>query len=131
MSPFSFLILLIWILPLGPLVSLPRGLSTLLNLLKNHLLVLLILYIVIFVSIWLISALILTISAVYFFYVFASFFVLELPCVSLSCWCKISLVFIFIYLFFSKPGHLVLQIFLLALLLLCSICLGTICQSFH
>jgi hypothetical protein len=40
MSPFSFLILLIWILHLGPLVSLARGLCILLFLLKNQLLVL-------------------------------------------------------------------------------------------
>jgi hypothetical protein len=43
MSPFLFLILLIWILPLGPLVSLASGLSILLILSKNWLLVLLIL----------------------------------------------------------------------------------------
>jgi hypothetical protein len=62
MSPFSFLILLIWILPLGPSVSLARGFSILLILSKNQLLVLKILCIVFFVSIWLISALTLTIS---------------------------------------------------------------------
>jgi hypothetical protein len=56
MFPFSFLILLIWILPLGPLVSLARGLSILLILSKNQLLVLLILCIVFFVYIGLISA---------------------------------------------------------------------------
>jgi hypothetical protein len=44
MSPFSFLVLLIWILPLSPLVSLARDLSIILLILsKNHLLVLLIL----------------------------------------------------------------------------------------
>ena len=62
MSPFSFLILLIWILPLGPLVSLAMGLSTLLILSKNQLLVLLILCTVMFVSFWLISTLRLIIS---------------------------------------------------------------------
>ena len=56
-SPFLFLILLTWILPLGPLVSLARGLSILLILSKNQLLVLLILCIVFFVFIWLILAL--------------------------------------------------------------------------
>jgi hypothetical protein len=35
MSPFSFLILLIWILPLGPLVSLARDLFILLILSKE------------------------------------------------------------------------------------------------
>jgi hypothetical protein len=51
-----------WILPLGPLASLARGLSLLLILSKSQLLVLLILCIVFFVSIWLISTLSLTIS---------------------------------------------------------------------
>jgi hypothetical protein len=55
------MILLIWILPLGPLVSLAKGLSILLILSKNQLLVLVILCIVFFVSIWLISALSLSI----------------------------------------------------------------------
>jgi len=59
---FSFLILLIWILSLCPLVSLVKGLSTLLIFSKNQLLVLLILCIVLFVSSWLISALSLVIS---------------------------------------------------------------------
>ena len=62
MSPFSFLILLIWILPLGPLFNLSRGLSILLILSKKQLLFLLILCNVLFDSIWLISALSLTIS---------------------------------------------------------------------
>jgi hypothetical protein len=62
MSPFSFLILQIWKLPLGPLVSLARGLSILLILSKSKHLVLLILCIVFFICIWLISALSLTIS---------------------------------------------------------------------
>ena len=60
MSPFSFLILLIWILSLCPVVSL--GLSILLIFSKNQLLVLSILYILLFVSIWLISDLSLIIS---------------------------------------------------------------------
>jgi hypothetical protein len=61
-SPFSFLILLIYILSLCPLVSLAKGLSILLIFSKNQLLVLLILYIVLFISIWLISSLSLIIS---------------------------------------------------------------------
>ena len=48
-SPFPFLILFIWILSLWPLVSLARGLSTLLIFL-SQLLVLLILHIMHFVS---------------------------------------------------------------------------------
>jgi hypothetical protein len=55
MSPFSFLILLIWILFLYPRFSLVKGLSILLIFLKNQLLVLLILCIVLVVSIWSIS----------------------------------------------------------------------------
>jgi hypothetical protein len=58
MSPVSFLVLLIRILPLGPLVSL----AILLILSKNQLLVLLNLCIVFFVSIWLILVQNLTIS---------------------------------------------------------------------
>ena len=62
MSPFSFLFLLIRILSLCPLVSLAKGLSILLIFSKNQLLVWLILWIVLFVSTWLISALSLIIS---------------------------------------------------------------------
>jgi small-conductance mechanosensitive channel len=47
-SPFSFLILLIRILSLCPLISLARGLSILLILSKNHLLVWLIFFLFIF-----------------------------------------------------------------------------------
>jgi hypothetical protein len=42
MPPFSFLILLIWVLSLCPLVNLAKGLSVLLIFSKNHLLVVLI-----------------------------------------------------------------------------------------
>ena len=51
MSPFSFLILLIWILSLCPLVSLAKGLSILLIFSKKQLLVWLILCIVLFLSV--------------------------------------------------------------------------------
>jgi hypothetical protein len=74
MSSFSFLILLIWILSLCPSVSLAKGLSILLIFSKNHFLVLLILCIILFVSIWLIAALSLTISCLLLFLgVLASF----------------------------------------------------------
>jgi hypothetical protein len=73
-SPFLFLISLIWILFLCPLVSLAKGLSILLTFLKNQLLVLLILCVVLFVSPWLISALSLIISCCLLLLgVFASF----------------------------------------------------------
>ena len=62
MSPFSFLILLIWIPSLYPLVSLTKSLSVLLVISKNQLLVSLILCIVLFVSTCLISPLSLIIS---------------------------------------------------------------------
>jgi len=62
MSPFSFLILLIKILSPCPLVSLAKGLSIFLIFSNNQLLVWLILWIVVFVSTWLISALSLIIS---------------------------------------------------------------------
>jgi hypothetical protein len=55
MSPFSFLVLLIWILSLCPLVSLAKGLSIFLIFLKKKLLVLVIFCTFLFVSICLIS----------------------------------------------------------------------------
>ena len=74
MSHFSFLNLLICILSLPPLVSLAKGLSILLISSKNQLLVWLLLCIVLFVSIWLISALSLIISChLLFLGVFAAF----------------------------------------------------------
>jgi len=62
MFSFSFLILLIWILPLCPLVSLAKGLSILLIFSRSQLLVLLNLGIVLILSTWLTSALSLIIS---------------------------------------------------------------------
>ena len=61
-SPFSFLILLIWFFSLYFLMSLASGLSILLILSKNHLLALLIFAMVSFVSFAFISALIFKIS---------------------------------------------------------------------
>ena len=57
-SPFSFIILVIWVLSLLFLVSLARGLSILFTFSKNQLLVLLIFSIVFLISILLISSLI-------------------------------------------------------------------------
>jgi hypothetical protein len=74
MSTFSFLILLISILSLCPLAILVEDLSILLIFPKNQPLVWLIFFIVIFVSIWFISALSLIISCcLLFLSVFASF----------------------------------------------------------
>ena len=85
MSPFSFLILLIRMLSLCPLVSMAKGLSILLIFSKNQLLVLLILCIDLFVSIWLISALSLIISCHHSSWVYLLPFVLELLGVLSSC----------------------------------------------
>jgi len=74
MSPFSFLVFLIWIYSLCLLVSPADGLSILLIFSKNQLLVLLILCIVLFVSTWLISVLSLIIPGpLLFLGIFASF----------------------------------------------------------
>ena len=92
MSPFSFLILLIWILSLCLLVSRAKDLSILLIFSKNQLLVLLILCIALFVSLWLISALSLIISCcLLLLSVFASFcsrtFVVVVVVVVVVCCC--------------------------------------------
>jgi len=74
MSPFSFLILLVWTHSLCPLVSLAKGLSILLIFSNNQLLLLLILCIDLFVSTWFISALSLIVSCfLLLLAVFASF----------------------------------------------------------
>ena len=83
-SPFSFLILLIWVLSLFCLVSLAKGLSILLIFSKKQLFVSLILSMVFFVSISLISALIFMISFL--------LLTLGLVCSLSSCFrCKVSL----------------------------------------
>ena len=84
-SPFSFLILLIWVLSLFFLISLAKGLSILLMFSKNQLFVSLIFSMVFFISISLISALIYMISFL--------LLNLGLVCSSLSsCFrCKVSL----------------------------------------
>ena len=90
MFPFPFLILLIRMLSLCPLMSLAKGLSILLIFSKNQLLVLLILCIVLFVSIWLISALSLIISCCLLLLGEFSSFVPELSGVLSSCQCMFS-----------------------------------------
>ena len=95
MSPFSFLIMLIWILSLCPLVTLAKGLSTLLIFSKNQLLVLLILCVVLFVSIWLISALSLSISCcLLLLSVFASFYSRAFRCAVKLLVCALSSFFL-------------------------------------
>jgi hypothetical protein len=73
MSPFSFLILLIRILSLCPLVSLAKGLSILLIFSKNQFLILLILCIVLFVSIWLIISCCLLLLGVLAYFCYRAF----------------------------------------------------------
>ena len=83
-SPFSFLILLIWVLSLFCLISLAKGLSILLIFSKNQLFVSLTFSMVFFVSISLISALIFMISFL--------LVTLGLVCSLSSCFrCKLSL----------------------------------------
>ena len=97
MSPFSFLILLIWILSLCPLVILAKGLSILLIFSKNQVLVLLILYIVLFVTIWLISTLTLIISCCLLFLgIFASL-------CSRAFRCAVKLLVYSLFTFFLEP----------------------------
>ena len=115
-SPFYFLILLIWVLSLCPLVSLDKGLSILLIFSKNQLLVWLILWIVLFVSNWLILALNLVISCCLNSWVYLLLFVLHLSDVLSSWKCMLSPV--------SFRRHSELWVFLLGLLSLCPISLG-------
>ena len=84
-TPFSFLILLIWVHSFFFLMSLAKGLSILFMFSKNQLLVLLIFPIVFFVSISFISAVIFTISFLLLIlgFVYSSF--------SSSFRCKVSL----------------------------------------
>ena len=80
MPPFSFLILLTWILLLGPLVSLSKGLSILLIPSKSQFWFCWF-FVLFFVSIWLFSALSLTISCLLLLLgVFASFCSIVLRC---------------------------------------------------
>ena len=122
MFPFSFLILLIWILSLCRLISLDKGLFILLIFSKNQLLVLLIICTVIFVSTSWTSALI-VFAAIYSYWVYLLVFVLELSDVLSSCWCMLTLNTLW--------KHLELWVFLLALLSFYPINFGMLCLHFH
>ena len=91
MSPFSFLILLIWVFSLCHLISLARGLSILLIFSKNQLFVSLILWIVFCVSILLISALSLIISSLYSWVSLLLFFSRAFRCAVKSLMCAFSI----------------------------------------
>ena len=121
MPLFSFLILLIWILSICPLVSLAKGLSILLIFSKNSSWFCWF-FVSFFVPNWLISALNLTIYC-YLLLLCLFLSVLELSGVLLSCLYGISPI--------SLCRHLMLWIFLLILLSLCSMSLDMMCAHFH
>ena len=121
-SPFSFLILLIWFFSLFFLVSLANGLSILCVFSKNYLLALLIFAMVFFVSFSFISALILRMS---FLLLTLGFFISSFS----SCFrCRVRL-FAFFLVSWGMP--VLLWIFPLALLLLNPIGIGLLCFHFH
>ena len=120
-SPFSFLILLIWFFSLCFLMSLASGLSILFILSKNQLLALLIFAMVSFVSFAFISALIIKI---YFLLLTLGFFISSFS----SCFrCRVRL---FIWLV-SWGMPVLLWTLPLALLLQCAIGFGLSCFHFH
>ena len=122
-SPFSFLILLIWFFSLCFLMSLANGLSVLFILSKNQLLALLIFAMVSFVSFAFISALIFKIS----------FLLLTLGfSVSSSSSCfryRVSYLFDFFLVSWGMP--VLLWTFPLALLLQCPTGFELLCFHFH
>ena len=121
--PFSFLNLLIRVLPLCSLISLDKGLSILLVFLKNQLLVWFIFCIVLFVSTSLISMMSLVISCSLFFLCeFASF-----CSKAFRCAVKV-LVYALSSLFLVA---LRAMIFLLGCLQLCPVSLGMLWLHFH
>ena len=123
MSPFSFLILLIWLFYLYFLMSLANGLSIVFIFLKNQLSTLLIFAMVPFDSFAIISALIFEIS---FLLLTLGFFISSFS----SCFrCRVRL---FIWLFLVSWGQpVMLWISLLGLLLLNPIGFGLLCFHFH
>ena len=122
-SPFSFLILLIWFFSLFFLMSLANGLSVLFFFSKNQLLVLLIFAIFSFVSFSFISSLIFMIS----FLLLTLEFLISSFLVALGA--KLGYLFDFSLV---SWGNLVLPwTFLLALLLLSPICFRLLCFHFH
>ena len=122
-SPFSFLILLIWFFSLCFLMSLANGLSTLFILSKNQLLALLSFAMVYFVSFAFLSALIFKIS---FLLLTLGFFI------SSFCHCFRCRAMLFIWLFSCFLSYAcLLWTFSLALLLQCSTGFGLLYFHFH
>ena len=117
-SPFSFLILLIWFFSLCFLKGLANGLSILFTLSKTQLLVMLIFAMVSFASFAFISALIFKIS----------FLLLTLLPSLVALGVELGYLFDFFLVSFSKP--VLLWTFPLALLLQCPIGFGLLCFHF-
>ena len=122
-SPFSFLILLIWLFSLYFLMNLANGLSILFILSKNQLLPLLIFAMVSFVSFAFISALI---FKIYFLLLTLGFFISSFS----SCFRYRVRLFIWIFLV-SWGMPILLWTFPLALILQCPTGLGLLCFHFH
>ena len=122
-SPFSFLILLIWFFSLCFLMSLAHGLSLLFIFSKNQFLALLIFAMVFFVSFAYISALIIKIS---FLLLTLHFFIS-----SFYSALGVELDYLFDFFLFSWGKPILLWTFSLALLLQCSIGFGLLCSHFH
>ena len=122
-SPFSFLILLIWFFSPCFLMSLANGLSILFILSKNQLLALLIFLLVSFVSSAFIYALIFKFS---FLLLTLGFLISSFS----SCFrCRVRLFIWLFSRFFSMP--ILLWTFPFALLLQCPIGFGLLCFHFH
>ena len=122
-SPFSFLILLIWFFSLCFLMSLTNGLSILFFFSKNKLLALLIFAMVSFDSFAFISALIFKIS--FLLLTLGSSFLPSLVVLGVG----LGYLFYFFLVSWGKP--VMLWIFPLALLLQCPIGFGLLCFHFH
>ena len=121
-SPFSFLILLIWFFSLCFLMSLANGLSVLFILSKNQLVALLIFAIVYFVSFAFISALIFKIS---YLLLILGFFISSF---SSRFRCRVRL---FDFFLVSWGVPVLLWTFPLGLLLPCPTGFGLLCFHFH
>jgi len=120
-SPFPFLILLIWFFALCFLMSLANGLSILFILSKNQLLALLIFAMVSFVSFAFISALI---FKIYFLLLTLGFFISSFS----SCFrCRVRL-FFWLYSCFLRYGCIAMN---LGLLLQCPTGFVLLCFHFH
>ena len=122
-SPFSFLILLIWFSSLCFLMSLANGLSILFIFSKNQLLALLIFAMVSLVSFAFISALIFKIS--FLWKKWGSSFLPSLIALG------VGLGYLFDFFLVSWARPVMLWIFPLALLLQCPIGFGLLCFHFH